>query len=107
IIDGPPEFSSSTSAGIRTRSNDDGLIKTFEWRLHGSEGQKVDNSDAIIDVVLNGLSDGLQAFEVRVTDEAGNTATATRKWTIDLLPPDTEILAGPCQRPVAPNARLL
>ncbi len=41
------------------------------------------------------LSNGLHSFEVRVRDTALNSATATRSFTVDTLPPTVMITAGP------------
>ncbi len=40
-------------------------------------------------------ADGVDTFEVRVTDAAGNTATDSRSYTIDTTGPTVTILSGP------------
>jgi len=46
------------------------------------------------------LADGSHTFRVRATDAAGNTATATRSWSIDATPP---VLTTPGTLPVEAN----
>ena len=46
---------------------------------------------------LTGLSQGAHTLRVRMTDHAGNTATAQRTWTIDTAVPDTTLLSGPAE----------
>ena len=41
------------------------------------------------------LADGARTFEVVVTDAAGNAATATRSFTVDVTPPTITITGGP------------
>ena len=43
---------------------------------------------------LLGLADGLHTFTVKATDPAGNTAQASRAWTVDTTPPTVEITGG-------------
>jgi subtilisin family serine protease len=46
---------------------------------------------------FTGLAEGPHTFEVRASDQAGNTdqTPATRSFTVDTTPPDTTIIAGP------------
>lgn len=43
----------------------------------------------------SGIPDGAQTLTATATDQAGNTAAATRAVTVDNTPPDTQITAGP------------
>jgi hypothetical protein len=43
----------------------------------------------------SGIPDGAQTLTATATDQAGNTATATRAVVVDNTPPDTQITAGP------------
>jgi alpha-tubulin suppressor-like RCC1 family protein len=43
----------------------------------------------------SGLADGTHTFTVRATDPAGNTASASRTWTVDTIGPDVFIDAHP------------
>jgi hypothetical protein len=43
----------------------------------------------------SGIPDGAQTLTAIATDEAGNTAAATRAVIVDNTPPDTQITAGP------------
>jgi hypothetical protein len=42
-----------------------------------------------------GLGDGPHTFTVRATDPAGNSATASREFTVDTTPPPAAVTAGP------------
>ncbi len=43
----------------------------------------------------DGLTEGSHNFSVKVTDRAGNTATAHADWTVDLTKPIVHITSGP------------
>lgn len=43
----------------------------------------------------SGIADGAQTLTATATDQAGNTAAATRAVIVDNTPPDTQITAGP------------
>lgn len=43
----------------------------------------------------SGLTEGTHTFTVRATDAAGNSATASRTWTVNTVVPDTTITSGP------------
>jgi hypothetical protein len=43
----------------------------------------------------SGIADGAQTLTATATDQAGNTAAATRAVIVDNAPPDTQITAGP------------
>lgn len=44
---------------------------------------------------FDGLANGTHTFRVQATDPAGNAATASRSWFVDLAPPETTITSGP------------
>ena len=41
------------------------------------------------------IPDGARTFEVRVTDAAGNAASAVHAFTVDTVPPTVSVLSGP------------
>jgi Bacterial Ig-like domain len=45
--------------------------------------------------VSSPLGEGPWTFRVRATDAAGNSATASRTFTVDVTPPTVQILSGP------------
>ncbi len=55
---------------------------------------------------LSGLDDGEHRFRVRAVDRAGNPdpSPASRKWTVDTLPPETTIEDGPTDVSHKPTA---
>ncbi|HVK77462.1 MAG TPA: Ig-like domain-containing protein, partial [Kofleriaceae bacterium] len=45
------------------------------------------------------VAEGARTFEVRVTDAAGNAASATRNFTVDTTPPTVNVTNGPTSSP--------
>ncbi len=52
------------------------------------------------------LADGLHTFEVRVSDDASNTMSATRTFTVDATPPTVTLTAQPLPNSNDPNPRV-
>jgi Ca2+-binding RTX toxin-like protein len=64
---------------------------TFECRVDGGLWETCGTSRS-----FTGLPDGLHTFEVRATDQAGNTGEAEgRQWTVATDEPDTMITSAP------------
>ena len=85
IPDSPPTFGFSS----------DDSSATFECRIDtASFGPCSGPGDSHTTVAL---ADGAHTFEVRATDAIGNTnpTPASRSFTVDTTPPDTEIDSGP------------
>ena len=68
---------------------------TFECRIDSGDWEDCSGGE----YTTQPLADGSRTFEVRATDESGNTdqTAATRTWTIDTIPPDTTIDSGPAE----------
>src|SRR5207244_6317336 len=77
-----PSFSFSSSEGS----------STFECRLDGGGWSSCTSPHT-----LASLSEGTHTFDVRATDQAGNTdaSPATYTWTVDLTAPDTTLGTHP------------
>ena len=50
------------------------------------------------------LADGPHTLEVRASDTAGNTGHTTFDWTVDTIPPETAVDAGPAALTNSPTA---
>ncbi|OJU96310.1 MAG: hypothetical protein BGO23_02050 [Solirubrobacterales bacterium 67-14] len=93
---GPTGTISVDSATFEFSSSEPG--STFECRLDSGDWAACTSPETLGD-----LSEGAHTFEVRATDEAGNTdqSPASRTFTVDLpeppdtTPPETTISAGP------------
>lgn len=90
ITDRPSEFSSSPDASVSFEANEMGC--TFEGRLNGSTW-----FDTTSPFTVAGLADGLQVFEVRASDAAGNEeAMPVRvEWTVDRAAPEVSVVFPP------------
>jgi hypothetical protein len=89
ITNGPPSLTSSTSATFTFVSNETG--STFSCQLDGGGFAACTSPKSYV-----GLSDGSHTFQVRATDNAGNTdpTPASSTWTVDTTPPDTSITSA-------------
>jgi hypothetical protein len=82
ITANPPALSNSSSASFSFTATKTG--STFSCRLDGSAFVGCSSPQT-----YNGLIDGSHTFEVRATDQAGNTDStpASYTWTVDTQPP--------------------
>src|SRR5262249_17613180 len=80
----------STTATFAFHSTESG--SSFQCRLDGESFSPCSSPKG-----YSGLSDGSHTFQVRATDEAGNTdqTPAVFTWTVDTTPPDTLLDSGP------------
>ncbi len=92
ITQGPPDYSNQTMATFAWTAADSGSgVRTIECRIDGANYVACPASGQS----FTGLAEGVHTLNVRVTDNAGNQAVATRPWTVDLTPPQVQITQGP------------
>ena len=92
LLSGPTGPQATTSAQFTFVSGDAGAGATFECAIDGAAF-----APCVSPQSLSGLAEGPHTFSVRVRDAVGNydPTPATRTWSVDLTPPDTQILMGP------------
>ena len=92
-IDSGPSGPTNDASPSFTFSSDAGA--SFECRLDSS--QEADFQPCSSPQPYSSLTDGSHTFEVRATDTAQNTdpTPASRSFTVDTAPPETEIDSGP------------
>jgi len=97
IVSGPGGTTASTSASFELHSENGA---SFECRLDGSAWGGCS--------ALSGLGDGAHTLEARAVDPAGNAdpTPASRTWTVDTTPPETELLSGPASLERSSSATL-
>jgi len=90
LFKGPPPQTAETSATFDFSSNEPG--SSFECSLDGNPF-----ATCAKPATVEGLSDGLHVFRVRAVDQAGkpDPTPAEWKWTVDTVPPHTQITGGP------------
>ena len=90
ITGGPQGLTSSTSASFAFTSTEAG--STFECRLDSAPFAACPSPAG-----YSSLAQGPHTFDVRAIDAANNTdqTPARREWTVDTVPPETTIVAGP------------
>lgn len=92
IESAPPVTSNSIRAEFEFSADEGGAV--FECRLDSTESD--DWAGCESPLAYGALSDGQHSFEVRATDEAGNTGPAvTHAWEIETIKPVAEITSGP------------
>lgn len=92
LLSGPVGAQPGTTAQFTFVSGDAGSGATFECKIDAAAFAACSSPfDA------TALAEGVHTFSVRVRDAVGNydPTPATRTWTVDLTPPDTQITAGP------------
>jgi hypothetical protein len=93
----PPALSASASASFEFSGEDPGGsgVASLQCRLDSTEASAW--ATCTSPKSYSGLADGAHRFEVRATDQAGNTdaTPATFEWQIDTTPPTATIDAGP------------
>ena len=89
ITSGPSGFVSSASASFSFTGE---ASASFECRIDAGSWESCSSPKS-----YSGLAEGSHTFEVRQTDQAGNTSTATsQSWTVDTVAPDAPtITSGP------------
>ena len=87
ITSGPSGATSSTSAAFEFTAEAGSTVECkLDTAAFGSCSSPATHSS---------LGEGSHVFEVRATDSTGNAGSASRTWTVDTTPPDTEIASGP------------
>jgi hypothetical protein len=82
ITAAPDDPSGSTEASISFTATDSDGIASLECQLDGGAWEPCSSP-----VSYTGLSDGEHTVTVRVTDNVGNSASASHTWTVDSIPP--------------------
>ncbi len=95
LMQKPPVYASSTTAVFEFTGTDNltpspGL--TYECKLDGGNWEPCTSPRS-----FTGLSEGSHTFQVQAFDRAGNPdySPASYTWTVDTIPPDTQITSGP------------
>ena len=89
ISSGPDNPTNSQSATFQFASNEED--STFECRMDSGSWSSCTSPKS-----YSSLSEGNHSFQVKATDEAGNTGSPDyHNWTIDLTDPVATISSGP------------
>jgi len=88
ITASPANLTNATGASFSFGANKAG--STFQCRLDGGSFSACTSPAS-----YSGLADGSHTFQVKATDTAGNTGSASSSWTVDTTPPDTTISSAP------------
>ena len=93
IVAGPSGTIATDSAIFGFESSEEG--SSFECRLDSAEDPAWE--PCAPPQLYSGLADGAHLFEVRASDEAGNTdaTPASASFTIDTTAPETSIVSAP------------
>jgi hypothetical protein len=99
IAGGPADggWANSASATFGFTGTDDASATNelrYAWRADGGSWSALSTQTS---ATATGLAEGLHTFEVYAVDKAGNAdaTPAARSFTVDLTPPETQILSGP------------
>ena len=93
IDSGPSGLTNDPRPTFGFSSNDAGA--TFACSLDQGTASFGACSGARSHQPASNLADGSYTFRVKATDQAGNSAIATRSFTVDATPPETQIGSGP------------
>ena len=88
ITASPANLTTATSASFSFGANKAG--STFQCKLDSASFAACTSPAA-----YSGLADGSHTFQVKATDTAGNTGSASYSWTVDTTPPVATITASP------------
>ena len=91
IVSGPTTPTNSTTATFAFSADEPA---TFTCAVNGEPGAPCTSP-----ATFTGLQNGARQFSVAATDAAGNVEpnAATFQWTVDTVPPDTDIVTGPAE----------
>jgi hypothetical protein len=99
IASGPAEggWTNSASATFGFTGTDDASATNelrYAWRVDTTAWSALSTQTS---ATATGLAEGAHVFEVYAADKAGNVdpTPAARSFTVDLTPPETELLTGP------------
>ena len=79
ISSGPPDPSNQTTATFNFSAD---KPASFQCKLDGGAFAACSSPKT-----YSGLADGSHTFQVKATDQAGNSSTASYTWTVDTVPP--------------------
>jgi len=92
ITQAPGPFNNSTSVNVQWMTGDTGSgVARVECRLDGAGFSSCPANGS----TFSNLTEGAHTITVRVTDNGGNSASATHTWTTDLTAPTVIITSGP------------
>lgn len=91
ITSGPSALTNSTSATFGWMVSDNVGVKSIECRVDATPYAICPATGR----TFEGLGEGSHRLDLRVTDTAGNQASVSRMWVVDVTPPVVQITSGP------------